>query len=293
MEKKANLFLVGAMKAGTTTISAMFGEHPAIYAPPIKEPHYFIDDLPKELYKPSRFFSEEGYFENDFPEPLHIAKLAALSSYERIFSLATNEKHRLDASTAYLHAPETAKMIHEYNPDARIVILTRDPLKRAFSHYKMDLGLGRTTKSFEEIMKAQIDQYKSGTLPWHSYLGMSFYEEAITRYRNYFDQVLVINFEMYLKEGETTLEKISSFLTIEPFSTFEVAQRNETKKVRFQKLFYILTKLGLKDYFSKFFGARFRQRIFGIISTNKKQSMNLSETTLRELKDIFSKESAI
>lgn len=140
--QKANLFVVGAMKAGTTSFTNLLSKHEQIYCPPVKEPHFFVEALPRSLYESSRFFNLNSYLENDFPKPLHITKIETLAQYRQLFTLAAAEAYRVDASTAYLHAEESAQRIHAYNPEAKIIILLRDPLQRAFSHYKMDLEKG-------------------------------------------------------------------------------------------------------------------------------------------------------
>ncbi|MDC8000249.1 sulfotransferase [Aequorivita todarodis] len=290
--KKANLFVVGAMKAGTTFFTEILSQHPQIYLSPIKEPHYFINSLPKNLYEPSRFFSLENYLANDFPAPLHIAKVEKLDQYQKLFSLASEAHlYRAEASTAYLHAPESAGLIHEYNPNAKIIILLREPLKRAFSHYNMDKGLGRVKMEFETLVKDEIVKYNNGALPWNSYLGMSFYNNAINRYQSFFEDVLVVNFEDLTKNKTGTLNVISKFLNINEFTAANVERTNETKQLRFQKVFYILKQLGLKDYFSKIFSQNFRQRLFRLVSSNTKSELNISEQTQNDLTTIFNNES--
>lgn len=290
--KKANLYVVGAMKAGTTFFTEILSQHPQVYMSPIKEPHFFINSLPENLYEPSRFFSIKNYFANDFPAPLHIAKVEKLDQYQKLFSLA-EEKHlyRTEASTAYLHAPESAGLIHEYNPNTRIIILLRDPLKRAFSHYNMDKGLGRVKKDFESIIIDEIAKYKNASLQWNSYLGMSFYKKPIKKYRSLFENVLVVNFEDLTRNKKETLKIVSDFLNITEFSNTEVERTNETKQLRFQKLFYVLKQLGLKDYFSKIFNQNFRQHLFRMVSSDSKSELHISGQTQNTLNTIFNNES--
>ena len=290
--KRANLFIVGAMKAGTTSFVEMLQQHPEVYISPIKEPHYFINSLPKSLYEPSRFFELDSYFEKDFPKQHHIAKIEKDEHYQKLFSLAGDEqKYRAEASTAYLHAPESASLIHEYNPEAKIIIITRDPLQRAFSHYKMDLGLGRTSKTFDELITREIEMYNNGSLFLFGYLGMSFYNDAIKRYHELFQNVLVIKFEDLIKEKEQVLERVSNFLEIDDFINLEVSKVNVSKKLRFQKLFFVLKQLGLKDYFSKVFNQSFRQWLFNLFSSDKKQPLDLRPETKEAILQIFTKKS--
>jgi len=289
--KRANLFVVGAMKAGTTSFLELLSKHEQVYAPPLKEPHYFIDSLPTNLYEPSRFFSLESYLAKDFPDPLHIAKIETAEQYEQIFSLFKDQNYLVDGSTAYLHAEESAQLIHAYNPNAKIIILVRDPLKRAFSHYKMNLGKGRDKKSFETVLLEEIELYNKQQLPWYSYLGMSFYNQATARYAKLFDQVLVLKFEDFTANTTETMKIVEGFLAIDPFSELSVAHKNESKTLRFQKLFYFLKRLGLKDYFSKIFSSKFRQWLFAKVSKKGKMQLKLTQETAAKIETIFNKES--
>jgi len=289
--KKANLFVVGAMKAGTTSFMELLSMHDDIYTSPVKEPHFFIDHLPDNLYEPSRFFSLETYLAEKFPEPLHITKIQTEQQYQQLFSLSEDEKYRGEGSTAYLHAQESAQLIHTYNPNAKIIVLVRDPLKRTFSHYKMNLGKGRDKKPFEIILLEELELYKNGQLPWNSYLGMSFYNEAIHRYTKLFDQVLILNFEDFTANTGEILKKVARFLEIAPFGDLDVSHKNKSKTLRFQKLFYFLKQLGLKDYFSKIFGSKFRQWLFGKVSKSDTTKVKLSPETMAKLEVIFNKES--
>jgi Sulfotransferase family len=293
MDRKANLFMVGAMKAGTTSFMDVISQHPQIYVSPIKEPNYFISELPEALYDPSRFFSIEKYFQNDFPNPLHIAHVKNAEDYDRLFTLQKGEKYISEGSTMYLHAPQTAQRIHEYNPNAKIIIITRDPLKRAFSHYKMDIGKGRVKGTFEALITRDITASRNQELPWHSYLAMSLYKGPIERFKSLFSNVLVIDFENLIDNEKYTLAIISTFLDIDTFGDTVIHHKNITRRPLFPKLFYLLKRIGFKDYFSKIFSSTFKQWLFRNTSSKEKLEIELSEATLEDLKQIFSTESQI
>ena len=291
IKKKVNLFVVGAMKAGTTSFMELLNSHQDIFVSPIKEPHYFIKSLPKSLYEPSRFFSIDDYFDTDFPKPIHITKIEKEIHYQKLFSLSKQEKYLVDGSTAYLSALESASLIYNYNPNAKIIILRRPPLQRAYSHYKMDLGLGRVKNSFDELLQYEIKSYKEGSISWSGYLGMSFYKRSFNRYKNLFKNVIIIDFNDLINNRLLVLKKVSTFLEIETFGILEFKLKNVTKTLRLQKLFYYLKKLGLKDYFSQLFSHTFKQWIFKIASKSEKESLELSNTTLKEVEQIFKEES--
>lgn len=288
---KANLFLVGAMKAGTTGFLNVLGQHDDIYTCPVKEPHFFVNQLPRTLYEPSRFFSLEEYLDKDFPEPLHIAKIENVSQYEKIFSLSSSQRYLAEGSTAYLHCSETPERIRKYNPQAKIIVLLRDPLERAFSHFMMNQGKGRENRTFNEAMNQGLVDLDAGHLHWSSYLKMSCYDASIASFKANFDAVLLIRFEDFVKEREGVLKKVSEFLSVTTFNDTEVGQKNASRSLRFQKLFYFLKQLGLKDYFSKLFGNKFKQRLYTWVSKRDKPEMALDADTKERLEDYFKEQS--
>jgi len=285
---KGNLFIVGAMKAGTTSFNEMLAQHPEIYFSPIKEPNYFVNEIPKSIYQPSRFFNVETYFEKQFPESLHIAPIKELRHYEKLFSLSNeDDTYRAEGSTAYLHAPEAADLIYKYNPGAKIIILLRDPLKRAISHYKMDLGLGRTKESFQTEIEKDLEAFKNNKLSNWSYLGMSLYYENIKRYKDLFgEQVYILNFEELIKSKEDTLDKIFQFLSIKNMN-LEIPHNNPTANLRFQKVLYFFKQLGLKDLFSFVFPTKLRHLIFKKLSKKEQLNIKITKGILADLNQFF------
>jgi hypothetical protein len=290
LNKKANLFVVGAMKAGTTSFVEMLSESEEIYIPPIKEPHYFVNELPQSIYNPSRFFDVNTYFEKEFPKPIHIAKLKNRAHYDKLYSLAeSNHKYLVDASTCYLNSPESAKQIFDYNCEAKIIILIRDPLKRAISHYQMDVGLGRTLISFEDEIKDNIEDYKNDRLSNWSYLNMSFYNQQIKNFEKFFgEQVLILQFENLIKNDQQEFNNLNQFLELSNELT-KLPVKNETRKLYFPGVNNLLIKIGFKDVFSKLIPNEIKQRVFKFITTQQKNNTPISEETLAILKRLFQK----
>jgi len=284
--KKANLFIVGAMKAGTTSFAHVLSQHPEIFISPIKEPHFFVNPLPKQFMETSRFFSLNDYFKNKYPAPLHRAQIMDAVQYQHLFLNASTEKYLAEASTSYLHAPEAAKRIFNYNAEAKIIVLTRDPLQRAFSHYNMDLGLGRVRKSFADVMARDLNQYKKGILPWYSYLNMSCYQKPMQIYRKIFRDVLVISLEGLMENTAAELEKVVQFLAISRFTDFSFPHLNEGRSFKSQKVFYLMKKLGFKDWFSRYIGTEAKKRILKRVSSETKAPMDLPEMLRREVEEV-------
>lgn len=291
-DKKVNVFVVGAMRAGTTFFMQLLSKHPEIYVSPVKEPHYFVDNLPASLFESLPFLNIDRYFEKEFPKPLHRAQIKNAKDYAKLFSLGQNSMYRVEGSISYLHATEAALNIYQYNPDAKIVILLRDPLERAFSHYKMDLGLLRQNRSFESLIKTQIADYRKGSLNWSSVLGMSFYDKPIKRFHDHFgDNVLCLSSEALFRDTAKTLLKVSDFLGTAKFDDIELKPVNSSKRIRLRKLFYVMNKLGLKRFFSFVLPSDLKQKWFNSISTRPDEDMQLSKKTLEQLQKIFREES--
>src|SRR5262245_44057756 len=134
-QKLPNFFIVGAPKAGTTSLYEYLRRHPQVYMSPVKEPNYFsyADTVAQNLYH-----KEKGIEQWD--------------EYVKLFE-ASNGAHAIgEASVSYLFYPEVPRRLNEKFPDARIIIVLRNPVDRAYSHYYMEHKLGYVRESFDDIV---------------------------------------------------------------------------------------------------------------------------------------------
>ena len=100
-----NFFIVGAPKCATTALSVYLGEHPDIFVPPIKEPHYFAHDFP--------------HTRQDCP---------TFEKYTELFDLRNPGQHVVgEASVWYLYSQVAATAIREFNEEAKIIVMIRNP----------------------------------------------------------------------------------------------------------------------------------------------------------------------
>lgn len=289
--RKANLFVVGAMRAGTTSFMELLAQHPEIYTSPIKEPHYFSETLPETIFEPQSSSVLAEYFKKEFPRPIHRAHVKKLTDYHKLFGKATSEKYRAEGSVSYLHEPNAASKIKHYNPDAKIIVLVRDPLKRAKSHYQMNKGLFREKRSFEAVMKAEIEAYQNGRLPWYSTLGMSFYKAPILNYKKHFeDNVLVIALEDLVSNTKKITTEISTFLNIGSFETNSLSKLNNNKSLRFKKVVGVLHYLKLKRVLFSRPPSSGKIWAKGFFLSDKKGIITISDELRKVLIAIFQKE---
>jgi hypothetical protein len=129
---KPNLFIVGAPKSGTTFLYELLEIRDDFFLPRVKELNYFSH---QELL-------EVSYY-RDY-------KVRSLSKYLGHFKGA-NEHHGylVDASVSYFISESAPIDIRNFNSDARIIIMLRDPIARAYSHYLMDKRMGYAPENLE------------------------------------------------------------------------------------------------------------------------------------------------
>jgi hypothetical protein len=123
LHRRPNLFLVGALKAGTTSLWSYLKAHPQVFMCEPKEPAFFAD--PEEL-RVSQFLFAQGFAGNE-------------ARYLELFQRAPAGARVLgEASAVYSQIPlftGIPERIAKFNPEARIVYILRDPIERAVSHY--------------------------------------------------------------------------------------------------------------------------------------------------------------
>lgn len=120
---RPNLFIIGAMKSGTTYLSGLLAAHPSVFMSSPKEPCRFVD--PKVLRREWPWPWEQGYCRSE-------------ERYLALFGAAASASVIAEASTVYSQAPLYAgvpERILAFNPHARFIYIMRDPLERTISHY--------------------------------------------------------------------------------------------------------------------------------------------------------------
>jgi hypothetical protein len=193
------LFIVGAAKAGTTSLYHYLAQHPDIYMAPMKEPHFFSHIRPTpEL---------EAFFP-------HVEDEAA---YLSLFANAGAEKVRGEASTSYLSHPAVPGAIRERCPGAKIVIMLRDPLERAYSNYWNDVREGIEQRSFAAAVSEELAGPPGAWGVASLYVDGGLYAERVERYVKAFGgDVLVLFFEEFVRDIPHMLERVLAFLEVDP-----------------------------------------------------------------------------
>jgi hypothetical protein len=225
---KPNLFIVGAAKSGTTSLHYYLSQHPDIYMSYVKEPHYFSNVKSK---------IKEEYQQIKKGKQYHNLIIKDEDTYLSIFEEGADKIYRGEASGSYLFDPDAAKKIFEFNPQAKIIIILREPVDRAYSHYKMMYGLGG--ENHREFLKAITEDQKDNDRVFgraHLYLELGQYYEQIQRYSAYFaaSQILILKFEDFIKDPQNQLKKVFSFLDLDEskVTDFKLEAKNISKSPR-------------------------------------------------------------
>ncbi len=227
---KPNLFIVGQPKSGTTALHQFLGQHPEIYMSSIKEPHFFCADFHLEsdrAYGKQRFFD----FRNE-------------AAYLQLFSKAKNVKVAGESSTNYLYSQVAAEKIHNFNPDAKIIIILREPAKFLYSLHSHYVKF--TEENEPDFLRAlaleterKQEQSLSPRVTSPSYLYYSqrvLYYQQVKRYGDRFksNQIKVIIFEDFQSENDCIFRDILEFLGVDPSFIPEYSAVNVNKEVKFK-----------------------------------------------------------
>lgn len=256
-EPKANFFLVGAPKAGTTSIDRLLRRHAEVFLSPIKEPGHFCPDVAAQLapgFRKKAQLDIRAYLDSEERKPVGLAWVTSFDDYRRLFEGARGEPVIGECSTFYFSSKVAARNIHSYNPDARIMALLRNPVDRIRSHYEMDRAHGVTNRPLLSLVEEELalgDDANWGNSQF--YVGASRYATQLREYQRYFapENVYVLSFENLVADPEPTLRDLFTFLRISvPHGPLALPSTNRKRAARFPAFNNALHQSGIKPFVS-------------------------------------------
>lgn len=216
-----NFLIVGAMKAGTSTLAWYLNKHPEVYMPGrLHEVHFFNND---ENYQKGLDWYEDQFAEHgDQP--------------------AVGEK-----TPAYCYLPRAAERIAETLPDVKLLWIFRDPVDRAYSNYWHAIRLGVEHRSFREAL--ELEKQEESDSIWHRYRDRSVYADQVERFLRLFprENMHFVVLEELEEDPRGSLEELYSFVGVDSTPPFpEPEHKNPSRLPRFP----ILTRAAhrLKEY---------------------------------------------
>jgi len=215
-----DFILVGAMKTGTTSIYNALKKHPEIFCSPLKEPNYFctdISDLVKE--KGDQWHIKPIQSRDDLLKAIKRGSICEhvlnKDVYLSLFENALDDQVVGEFSVSYMRSITAASEIRKKCPDARIIMVLRNPIDRAYSEFLMTLMLGLENCTFSEMVAGNI-----GMSEPHRFLTDGLYYEQVKRYLDIFprEQVLILLQEELRQDFSKSIAKVCEHIGVNPVS---------------------------------------------------------------------------
>ncbi len=191
---RPDFLIVGTMKSGTSTLADYMAMHPGVHIAP-NEVHYF--DKEENFAKGPAWYAKQ--LQRGCPD-------------ERVDSVLFGEK-----TPTYSWLAKCAPRIHELTPDAKLIWIFRDPVKRAHSNYLHRRKKGQDLLEFGEAVRREDELSK--TDPYAGYIERSRYILQVERFLELYplERQHFLLFEDLLRDPATELDRIATFLGRDPF----------------------------------------------------------------------------
>ncbi|TLX73223.1 sulfotransferase domain-containing protein [Labilibacter sediminis] len=225
LRKSPDFIIVGVQKGGTTSLYNYLTEHPDIAPACTKEVHYFDYNYHKG----------KNWYAKHFP-----------------FKWKAKGKITGESSPYYIYHPQSLKRIKQDFPNVKIIVMLREPLSRAFSHYHMELRRGNEKiRPFEQAIKQESivleehqkllenPKYYSFPHQTYSYISRGYYVKQIKEIYELFpnEQVLILKSENFYSNTQEEYLNVCNFLKIPAFElpNIKIHNKGTYKKEEFSK----------------------------------------------------------
>lgn len=255
-----NFFIVGAARAGTTSLYEYLRPIEGVYLSPVKEPRYFSTVAEPQSYAPPPIRSEAEYL--------------------KLFKAAKKQTAIGEASPQYLCDPAAPEAIHAAAPGARIIMILRDPVERAFSHYLLHRRMGVQPLAAETALKDDF------------YLRHGLYADPVEKYLALFasGSVKILLFDDFVRDTRQSVEEVLRFLGIEAPSgpTAEIHNAYGPPRGRLRSMIY--RNVGLKIAARRLFSDRLRRKAREKIFLGKAAKPSMSRECRKFLEEFYYKD---
>ena len=230
--RKPNFFIVGAPKCGTTALHAYLRTHPKLFLCEPKEPNYFSTDFPTH-----RYVTKE-------------------KDYLRLFDRASADETMLgEASAWYLYSSDAIPNIREFDQNAKIIAMVRNPISMVPSLHNMLLrNFAEDEKDLERAWNLQAlrragggyasDRNKRFDPKTCLYADACRLGTQMERLLDVFpmEQVHIIVFDDFVHDTKTCYESVLDFLQVSPDGRTEFPPENARRQFKFQQVAWLSWK---------------------------------------------------
>ena len=269
--RAANLFCIGCPKSGTTTLFKILCQHSQIHTPKFKEPFFFNN---------SNYQNGIDWYANTYYDDIK------------------NEKWVLDFTPSYLYSDEALFRINEYSKgkDLKFIVMLRNPVERAYSHYLHTLRDGLEDLDFNDAIQAESERllnYENNLLSQlkYSYIYQSLYHKHLSKYFESFgrNNFFVINYDSQLldkSEFKLMISDLQNFLEIKIENLNIEIKENSASESRFKILQTLVNSNGLHKRLARLL---FKSKLNRQILINKFRKLNEKKMVKKDLEAEFKK----
>lgn len=198
-ERKVDFLIAGTQRGGTTTLVEYLMQHPQICIPTKKEMH---------------FFDKERLWRTKTPD---------YAIYHAEFPGDPSQRLLGEATPIYMYWNPALPRIRDYNPQIKLIVILRNPVTRAYSHWNRERSQGREPLTFREALLAEPARTKQASpaqLRHASYIDRGMYTKQLARIGEFFppEQVLVLRTDDFSRALASMFARIAAFLGVTPFT---------------------------------------------------------------------------
>jgi hypothetical protein len=270
-----NFLVIGAARAGTTSIDAGLRQHPSLFMCPRKEPNYFA------MAGRRVEFTGPGDME-------HLAgkSVTSMDDYLALFRGAGRSQTAGEVSPMYLCDPLAPGRIHGFNPEMRLIAVLRDPVMRAFSGHMMMVRDGRETLSFEDALAAGPGRVAAGWEMLWDHDAISRYSAQVERYLALFprSQIKFCLYRNYRLDPASFWREVFDFLDVDNTVKITNVELNESFLPRSRVLNrWIHEEMPLKSFARRLLPPRFGKSARAALIRLNRERPAMSKETRRKL----------
>jgi Sulfotransferase family len=214
-----DFFIAGVPKAGTTALHSALARHPSLFMSPVKEPKFFLTDGPPPA---------EGGPGDVKTYREHVWRRA---DYEALFAAAPAAAIKGESTPFYLFSADAQRRIRELIPDARLIVVLRDPVERAHSNWAHLWSAG--LDPCEDFLQACAQEEQRAAAGWADfwrYTGLGMYGAQLDHLYSVFprENVLVFRYRRLISDPVRTLDGVCAFLGVRQGVLTELPRENVT-----------------------------------------------------------------
>lgn len=218
--KQPNFFIVGAPKCGTTSLWRYLNEHPNCFMSPVKEPKFFSPDI--KSYK----------------------RISRREEYLKLFEDATANHIAVgEASPNYIYSGEAIQNIYNFNRNAKIIAVFRNPVDLVYSyHWHLVRNANEKNQDFEKVWNLMKSRTNGHDIPDSQIPHIYWDYSRIAKHGNHAENILaifpreqvkLILFDDFIKNTESVYEEILDFLNLpQNIKNQDFKQHNPYRKFR-------------------------------------------------------------